>query len=274
MAYEGKNKEKVEQLKSLLSDESFKEVVDAALTGRGNETQLDTIFDKASISDREKLAEIYLLSRDEYTDKLTEATPYLVKIFSQLGFNTYDNPIMAWLDNYFSLPANKSEQLPAEAVRALNNLYAQKAISPDILQGKNGTDSLLYNKYLWDMHEDDINFYLALDKKLSNANTIKALNLEAIPGFADATPEQVKSLLLFGTKDGKANFSPLVPVGNIKEALEKLGLDGAGGRVNQPQSNDVAKITKQLKGMTKEEIAGVIKAVLDSVPGLADELRG
>lgn len=226
MAYEGTNKSQVEKLKKQLSKVKVKsglvgeklltDIVDEALTGKGNEYKLDDAWNGAqSLSDRQILAEIYLLSRDDYYNNLKESLNIWKSVFTDLGYTDYDNPFMYFLNNF-----KYNKPLDSVCCRNLVNSYASGVVSGEDLKNP---ETFVYNPFLYEKGVDTA-AYLNLYKHLTGS-TLEgiAANMNSALNRTDITPEKAKNLIIFGTFDAKENISPLVPMNSVKKLLDKYG---------------------------------------------------
>lgn len=249
MAYEGVNKNQVNKLKKQLSkvktksgfvgEKTLAEIVDEALTGRGNEEKLDDAWNGAqSLNDRQLLAQIYLLSRDDYYNNIKDSESIWTSVFVDLGFNKFENPFMQFLEDF-----NYTGPLDKEGCRKLCNAYADGVVSDTDLKNKN---SFVYNPSLYEKGVD-VTTYLDLNKQLSNSSVAETIakNISEDAG-REVTPEQARNLILFGTYDATPNRSPIIPIRSVKAALEKYGKGISSDRSVRKTSAEDDDVTSEL----------------------------
>ena len=226
MAYEGINKSQVNKLKNKLSkvkvksgfvgEKLLKDIVDEAFTGSGNEHKLDDAWNGSqSLSDRQLLAEIYLLSRDDYYNNLKESFNIWKSVFTDLGYTDYDNPFMYFLENF-----KYTKPLDSVCCRNLVNSYASGVVSSEDLKNP---ETFVYNPYLYEKGVDTA-AYLNLYKHLTGSTLDGiAANMNSALSRTDITPEMAKNSILFGTFDANENTNPLAPMNSVKKLLDKYG---------------------------------------------------
>lgn len=205
-------------------------------------------------TEKGEVIELFIESRFPNIDTKT-LKEILIKWIEELGFSYNTNPFLQFVDEY----VKKNQAIDLNTLEIINDLYSNNEIETTDLQAKTseGTNSLLFNKNLYDFSYDDAEFIIQAYKWLSNSYNIKRYltNVDALTkyGITEAEKidnkkaEEIRDQIIFVTSQTPSN-SAINTVADIQREIRFLE---AGG--TKKVSDENAEKIISISGIIKNE---------------------
>lgn len=180
---------------------------------------------------------------------------FVTKWIEELGFSDNTNPFLQFVDEY----VKKNQSIDLNILEIINDLYSNNEIETTDLQAKTleGTNSLLFNKNLYDFSYDDAEFIIQAYKWLSNPTKIKRYltNVDALTKYDIADVGKINNKKAGEIRDQIIFVTPQTPsnsaINTVDDIQSEVKFLEAGDTVSDEDDEKIISIGDKVKNEQK-----------------------